>query len=100
MSVRFALLVYSGAVRKVALIPRPPGGSACGGSHCVARSRLGRLAPVRPRGAPQKQVDHRIASADFRHFAKQISFVTGQFIKPQARQTAIYQSKPFGCPGP
>jgi hypothetical protein len=28
--------------------------SACGGSHCVARSRLGRHAPVCPGGAPCK----------------------------------------------
>lgn len=55
---------YSGATRKVALIPRPPGGSACGGSHCVARFRLGSTAPVRPAGTPQTQ-DRRLASADF-----------------------------------
>ena len=34
--------------------PPPALRSACGGSHCVARSRLGRLAPVRPGGAPCK----------------------------------------------
>jgi hypothetical protein len=37
--------------------------SACGGSHCGARSRLGRLAPVRPGGAPHKQGCH-LASVD------------------------------------
>ena len=63
MSVRVAQWVYSGAARKVALIPRPPGGSACGGSHCVARPRLGSLAPVRPKGLPN--LNRRVATADF-----------------------------------
>ena len=33
--------------------PRPPSVSGYGGSHCVARSRLACLAPIRPRVAPQ-----------------------------------------------
>jgi hypothetical protein len=50
VSAAVAAWVYSGAARNVALIPRPPGGFACGGSHCVAHSRLGNPAPVRPEG--------------------------------------------------
>ena len=44
--------VYPVAARIVALIPRPPGVFACGGSRCAARSRLGNPAPIRPGGAP------------------------------------------------
>lgn len=32
--------------------PRPPGGSACNGSHCVARFRFGSRATHPPQGAP------------------------------------------------
>jgi hypothetical protein len=43
-----------GALRAPTLgtLPRPPGVSACGGSHCVARSRLGSRAAHPPQGAP------------------------------------------------
>lgn len=34
---------------------RPPSGPACGGSHCVARFRLGSPAAHPPQGAPSKQ---------------------------------------------
>lgn len=72
-----AAWAYSGAARKVALIPRPPGGSACGGSHCVARSRLGRLASRPPRRAPKP--NRRVASADFSYhwFASAVTARSG-----------------------
>jgi len=63
------------------LRPSPPGGSACGGSHCVARSLLGSTAPVRPAGAPQTQ-DRRLASADF--------LITAP---PAAKQRSSYSTK-------
>lgn len=38
-------------------LPRPPGGSACNGSHCVVRFRFGSLAPIRPKGLPKQEND-------------------------------------------
>ncbi len=49
---------------------RRPGGAACNGSYCVARFRFGSLAPHPPQEAPQKQVDHRVASANFSTLAR------------------------------
>ena len=63
VSATVAASVYSGAARSVVLFPRPPGGSACGGSHCVARSRLGSRAPSAAKGLPN--LNHRVTSADF-----------------------------------
>jgi len=46
---------YSGASRSVVVSPRPPSGSVCGGSHFVARSRLGSPAPSAPQGLPENR---------------------------------------------
>ena len=55
-SAAVAAWVYSGAARNVALIPRPPGRFACGGSHCVARSRRRQPRfPSAPVGLPKKK---------------------------------------------
>ena len=65
MSVRRAQSVHSGAVRKVVLIPARPAGLPAAARTALLVPALTAPLPVRPGGAPRKQVDRRVASADF-----------------------------------
>ena len=76
--------------------PRPPGGAACGGSHCVARSRLGSTAAHPPHGAPQTGKQHhsgtRRKSPDKAGSLAQQAFASGLTTMQNAPCTAI---RPF-----
>ncbi len=78
---------------------RPPGGSACGGSHCVARSRLGSTAAHPPQGAPQAGKQHpsgtcRKSPENAGSLAQQ-AFASGLTTMENAPCTAI---RPFASP--
>ena len=57
--------VYSGAVRKVVLIPARPAGLPAAARTALLVPASAAPLPIRPGGAPQEQVRHRITSVDF-----------------------------------
>ena len=62
----------------IKLWPPPRRRTACGGSHCVARFRLGSLASHPPRWGSPKPRQHRITSTNFSvdHAAPRIGLTT------------------------